>query len=366
MKTRIPARCGTLGLLAGLCLAWGLPGAAGGSPLRWVGRLREARRRIAAEETVPERYGAAFNAERRGRGVPELPEGWKAVVGSSPVVFAGETGEWGRARHLRKTVWTGRDGKISREVDVYGPGLSFWRSDTEADGDTLEPQELSVTYDWTTGERWAEAHLECGEGEGKMSAEQAEALLVAWGVDRKGEEAPQAVNARAVPESLPPLAGWTGRDRAEGNAERCARGVPELPEEWNLYVYLAGAEWGRAPSDGAGERDRTDRAWHLRRAWHFMKTTETGKDVAGRAGIRAETDYFYGGENYEMPGTGLVVPLRLVLRHEWDAPEGEEWRAVADLGPGRTLVRLSLEEADALLEEWGLSRETHAEARNHE
>ena len=322
---------------AGACLAWAAAG---------------CNRGAVGEGGGLERFGAGYNGERRGRGIPEVPVSWagRPLDGRSAVWGPAEPLPRGTAGRLYKEVETDGQGRILRERDVYASG---WQYDALAE---WNDETLTATYHYADGGRWS---FEVAGLRKVASLDEAEALLGEWGLERLAPAAEEAegtvpggwqgtvATLRAgawIAGKWLARAGWDlarheassawravrGKTERDGqrewpdperlvrgaNGERRRRGIPEIPEEWRVETEREGVRAVKTSwvleGDGAEGMPLPDRRW----AW---------VEADGRGGVARESHGWILSRRAFWDGTAQDwQPEQVVLRYEYDG-DGGTW-----------------------------------------
>lgn len=122
------------------------------------------------------------------------------------------------------------------------------------------------------------------------------------------------------------------------NSDRLSHGIPEIPHDWRIQ------DMGQFFDCINPSQDTT-------RACHLMKRVFI--DASGC--IQKEEDQFYSGKSFYYPPEQIQLPQRLALTYDHSPSKtNSPWTIVAQLGPDEFMKDITIQEADRLLQEWGL------------
>ena len=118
------------------------------------------------------------------------------------------------------------------------------------------------------------------------------------------------------------------------------RGIPEIQENWqtqNVGLYIDYINPVKVP----------------KRAQYLMKRVFV--DEHGQ--IQKEIDEFYSGKSYYYQPDQIQLPQGITLTYDYSPSKSNDpWWVVAQLGPEELMKDISIQEADTLLQNWGLHR----------
>lgn len=123
------------------------------------------------------------------------------------------------------------------------------------------------------------------------------------------------------------------------NPARVKRGIPIIPSNWSI------TDFGQYFDCVNPNVDQT-------KPHHLSKRVFVGKDGQ----INGETDQFYSGKMFVDPDGGNMPQKLGVTYYYTQEKAGNPWLFYLTLGANESMREITLQEADGILDSWGLKR----------